>query len=92
VLVLHRWVDGAGGDVIVAASLSEQPTYGNGIGLPFTGRWHEVFNSDVYDGFPNPNPVGNGGFVQAGPAPLDGFAASALITLPANGVIVLKPG
>ena len=92
VLVLHRWVDGAGGDVIVAASLSEQPTYGYGIGLPFTGLWQEVFNSDVYDGFPNPNPVGNGGFVQAGPAPLDGFAASALITLPANGVIVLTPG
>ena len=51
--------------------------------------WRELFNSDVYDNFPNPGAVGNGGAVQASGPPLDGFGASAALTLPANGVIVL---
>ena len=87
VIVLHRWVDGQ--DVIVAATLDEQSKYGYAIGLPYAGPWREAFNSDVYDGFPNAHPVGNGGSVQASGGPLDGFGASAAVTLPANGVIVL---
>jgi 1,4-alpha-glucan branching enzyme len=89
VLVLHRWVEGEGRDVVVVASLDEQPKHGYAVGLPFAGAWREVFNSDVYDGFPNPNPVGNGGWVPAGGGGMDGFAASAALTLPANGVVVL---
>jgi 1,4-alpha-glucan branching enzyme len=89
VLVMHRWIPGEGQDVIVVASLDENPKHGYGIGLPFPGTWFELFNSDVYDGFPNPSPIGNGGSLQADGAPLDGFAASAGLNLPANGVIVL---
>jgi hypothetical protein len=33
--------------------------------------------------------VGNGGSVAASGEPLDGFTASATLTLPANGVILL---
>ena len=89
IIVLHRWVEGEGRDVVVVASLDEAPKHGYAIGLPFAGQWRELFNSDVYDNFPNPAAVGNGGAVQASGPPLDGFGASAALTLPANGVIVL---
>jgi len=89
VIVLHRWLEWEGRDVIVVASLDEQPKRGYGVGLPFAGEWREIFNSDVYDNFPNAGAVGNRGAVQAFGAPLDGFAASAAMTLPANGVVVL---
>ena len=89
VIVLHRWIDGQGEDVVVIANLAEQPKQGYAIGLPFAGDWRELFNSDVYDNFPNPAPVGNDGHVEAWSEPLDGFSARAEVTLPANGVIVL---
>jgi len=89
IIVLHRWVAGEGRDVIVIASLDEAPKHGYAIGLPFAGQWRELFNSDVYDNFPNLGAVGNGGAVQASGPPLDDFAASAALALPANGVIVL---
>ncbi|HXU58807.1 MAG TPA: alpha amylase C-terminal domain-containing protein, partial [Verrucomicrobiae bacterium] len=89
VIVLHRWVEGEGRDIIMIASLDEAPKHGYAIGLPFAGQWRELFNSDVYDNFPNLGAVGNGGAVQASGPPLDDFAASAALALPANGVIVL---
>lgn len=92
VIVLHRWVELEGSDVVVVASLDELPKHGYTIGLPFAGAWREVFNSDAYDDFPNSNAVGNGGSVQASGGPLDGFEASAALTLPANGVIALVRG
>ena len=92
VIVLHRWVEGAGQDVIVVASLDEQPKHSYWIGLPFAGEWRELFNSDVYDNFPNAGVVGNAGSLWAFAAPLDGFTATAAMTLPANGVIVLGRG
>ena len=93
VIVVHRWVaDGSPGrDVVVVASFDERSKYGYGIGLPFGGRWRELFNSDYYDGFPNPGAIGNGGQVEAYGPPLDGFAHSALVTLPANGALFLAP-
>jgi 1,4-alpha-glucan branching enzyme len=89
VVVLHRWVDGSGQDVVIVASLDESPKHGYWVGLPYAGAWREVWNSDYYDAFPNSSTVGNGGSVQAWGGPLDGFTASAPLTLPANGVIVL---
>jgi len=91
VIVLHRWIEGEGRDVVVIANLAEQPKQAYAIGLPFAGDWSELLNSDVYDNFPNPAPVGNGGHVRAWGEPLDGFSARAAVTLPANGVIVLAP-
>jgi 1,4-alpha-glucan branching enzyme len=89
VMVLHRWIETEGDDVIVIVNLAEQPKQSYPIGLPFAGNWRELLNSDVYDNFPNPAPVGNDGHVEARSEPLDGFAARAEVTLPANGVIVL---
>jgi 1,4-alpha-glucan branching enzyme len=48
-----------------------------------------VFNSDVYDNWVNPIVAGNGGSIVAdGSRPMHGFAASATIVIPANGVVV----
>ena len=87
VIVLHRWLDGESADVVMAASLDEQPKHGYRIGLPGAGIWREVFNSDAHDGFPNPATVGNGGHVEANGPPLDGFGQSAQIVIPANGAV-----
>jgi 1,4-alpha-glucan branching enzyme len=89
VLAFQRWVPGAGGDVVVVASLNESTLVGYELGLPRGGRWRERLNSDAYDNFPNPWVAGNGGGVQAGGPPRHGFAQSARLTIPANGVLVL---
>ncbi|MGF6853985.1 alpha amylase C-terminal domain-containing protein [Paraburkholderia sp. CI3] len=92
VLVMHRWIEGVGGDVIVVVSFDELPKRAYQIGLPMAGTWREVFNSDVYDGYPNPAPVGNGGSVEASGPPLDGFVASAWLAVPATGSLIFVRG
>jgi 1,4-alpha-glucan branching enzyme len=88
VLAFQRWVEGAGGDVMVIVSLAERNWYNYSIGFPGVGRWREVFNSDVYDNWVNPITAGNGGGVDANGPPLHGFANSAALTIPANGFVV----
>jgi 1,4-alpha-glucan branching enzyme len=89
VLVLHRWVEGEGRDVVVVASLNEQALEHYPVTLPWPGEWREVFNSDVYDPFPNVAPVGNFGAVHADPAAGFAYPFAARMRLPANGVLVL---
>lgn len=90
VIAFHRWVPGAGRDVVVVASLNEGTFYDRSyrIGFPGGGHWHEVFNSDVYDNFANPIAQGNAGGVWAESTPWDGLPCSAGITVPANGLLV----
>jgi len=88
VLAFHRWLEGTGQDVIVVATLSETTWFNYAIGFPIAGHWTEVFNSDVYDNFPNPIAAGNGGGIDASGPPLHGFSCSASITIPANGFVV----
>jgi 1,4-alpha-glucan branching enzyme len=90
VLAFQRWVPGAGHDVVVVVSLNEA-TYDDGsyeLGFPSDGYWREVFNSDVYDRFVNPDVQGNFGGVWAREEPRHGLPASAGITIPANSVLV----
>jgi 1,4-alpha-glucan branching enzyme len=88
VLGFHRWLDGTGDDVIVVATLSETTWYNYAIGFPYPGPWSEVFNSDVYDNWVNPEVAGNGGRISASGGPLHGFQASANVVIPANGVVI----
>ena len=88
VLAFHRWIEGSGQDVIVVATLAESTWWQYSIGFPFPGVWIEAFNSDVYDNWVNPQVVGNGGQIFAGGPPMHGFASSASIVIPANGVVV----
>jgi 1,4-alpha-glucan branching enzyme len=91
VLALHRWIPNVGRDVVVVASLGESTFYDHGyqLGLPHRGHWDEVFNSDVYDHFPNPWAQGNPGGIDGAGPPMHGMPGSTGITIPANGVIVL---
>jgi 1,4-alpha-glucan branching enzyme len=90
VIAFHRWVRGVGRDVVVVASLNEHTFYGQSyrLGFPNGGHWHEVFNSDVFDTFVNPNVQGNPAGVDPEPTAWDGLSYSARITLPANSLIV----
>jgi 1,4-alpha-glucan branching enzyme len=90
VIAFQRWVEGVGRDVVVVASLSERTVYDRGyrIGFPSGGFWYEVFNSDAYDDFLNPQVQGNAGGVTADGPPWDGLPTSAAITLPANCLLV----
>jgi 1,4-alpha-glucan branching enzyme len=88
VIAFHRWLEGIGRDVVVVASLNESTFFGYQLGFPGGGRWLEVFNSDVYDSFPNPIVAGNGGAVNADGPAQHGLPASASIVIPANGVLV----
>ena len=87
-LAFQRWVEGAGADVVVVCSLNENTLYNYAIGFTAAGRWREVFNSDVYDNWVNPIVAGNGGGVDADGPGLHGLAASASLTIPANGLLV----
>lgn len=90
VIAFHRWLPGVGRDLVVVASLNESTFYNQSyqLGFPAGGRWHEVFNSDVYDNFANPNAQGNFGGVGADGSARDGLPNSAGITLPANSLLV----
>ena len=88
VLAFHRWLEGTGSDIIVVSTLAEATWYKYAIGFPYPGRWVEIFNSDVYDNWVNPICAGNSGGIEASGLPLHGFAASASITIPANGFVV----
>jgi len=89
VIVLHRWVEGEGRDVVVVASLAETTREAYPIEMPHPGHWHEVFNSDVYDHFPNPWAAGNPGGVTADGLPGAVYPHTARLRIPANGVIIL---
>jgi 1,4-alpha-glucan branching enzyme len=90
VLVMHRWLEGIGRDIIVVVSFNERtfndPNYR--LGFPQGGHWLEVFNSDVYDDIGQRIPFGNGGAIFADEPPLDGFQFSAGVIVPANSVLV----
>jgi len=78
------------GDVVACvANFSGAPHHDYRIGLPATGRWREVINTDaeVYGG----SGVGNLGGVQAVAEPWHGQPASAVLTVPPLGVLWLAP-
>ena len=59
------------------------------LGLPHTGRWHEILNTDAttYHGAG----AGNLGSVQATPHPWHGRPASAVLVLPPTSALWLTP-
>lgn len=88
VIAWHRWIEGAGKDVIVVASLSESTYNHYQIGMPQGGQWHELFNSDAYDNYPNPQVAGNSGTIYANETPIHGLPCSANIVIPANSILI----
>jgi 1,4-alpha-glucan branching enzyme len=88
VLAFHRWVEGEGHDVLVVAHLSTFNRFGYRVGVPGSGLWREVFNSDAYESWMNPNVAGNGGSILADGPAMHGFEQSASLVLPANSILV----
>ncbi len=88
IIAFQRWVESAGRDVVVVASLNESTFWSYDIGFPGSGRWLEVFNSDVYDNWVNPWVAGNRGEILADGSPMHGLPASGTIVIPANGMLV----
>jgi 1,4-alpha-glucan branching enzyme len=90
VIAIHRWLPGVGRDVVVVASLNESTFYDYSyrVGFPGGGHWNEVFNSDIYDQWFNPNAKGNAGGITADGPAWDGLPTSAGITLPANSIVM----
>ncbi|WP_432825360.1 1,4-alpha-glucan branching protein GlgB [Dactylosporangium sp. CA-092794] len=84
-----RW--GADGSVVaVVVNFNSHPHEGYRIGLPFTGRWSEVVNTDaeVYGG----SGVGNFGTVEAVGEGYNGLPASAVLRVPPLGALWLRLG
>jgi 1,4-alpha-glucan branching enzyme len=88
VLAFHRWIPETGQDIVVVASLNDSTFGSYQLGFPSAGRWRELFNSDYYDTFPNPQVAGNGGSVFADGPAMHGLASSASVVIPANAVLV----
>ncbi len=84
VLVYGR--KGHGEDVIIVAlNFTPQPRPSYRIGVPWGGRWRELFNSDAreYGGSGH----GNLGGVEATPVPWDGRRHSVVVSLPPLGAV-----
>ncbi|MFC0433117.1 1,4-alpha-glucan branching protein GlgB [Kutzneria buriramensis] len=88
--VLSFLRQGEDGSVLACvANFSGGPHRDYRVGLPSTGAWREVVNTDaeVYGG----SGWGNQGEIVAGAKPWHGRPASALVQLPPSGVIWLTP-
>jgi 1,4-alpha-glucan branching enzyme len=83
------WSSGGPGAVACLANFSGEPHHDYRIGLPVSGRWREVINTDAaeYGG----SGVGNLGAVEAVAEPWHGRPFSAVLTLPPLGVLWLAP-
>jgi 1,4-alpha-glucan branching enzyme len=92
VIAFHRWIDGAGLDVVVVASFNDAPFFGYQLGFPQGGHWSELFNSDIYDNWVNPLAVGNYGGVYASGGPMHNLPFSASITIPPRAILVFGIG
>jgi 1,4-alpha-glucan branching enzyme len=88
VIAFHRWIEGVGEDVVVIATLREKTWYSYKLGFPGAGRWREIFNSDTYDNWVNPNTQGNGGWIEAAGPPTHGLPCSVEVTIPANAILI----
>ena len=77
------WLRQGGSDdrpVVVACNFTPVPRLGYRIGLPHSGRWREILNSDAqeYGG----SGAGNMGGIVGEDLPARGYPASAAVTLP----------
>jgi 1,4-alpha-glucan branching enzyme len=79
-----------GDTLLIVCNFTPVPRHHYRVGVPSSGRWREVLNSDSreYGG----SGQGNFGGVGSMPAPMHGKYHSLTITLPPLGVVVFKQG
>jgi len=88
VIAFHRWTENSWNNAVIVASLNDMTLHNYQIGFPLQGFWKEVFNSDVYDNWVNPNVTGNSGGIETINTGRDNLWYSAYITIPANSILV----
>ncbi|MCP1476121.1 1,4-alpha-glucan branching enzyme [Pseudomonas sp. EB276 TE3739] len=78
-----------GSPVLVVANFTPVPRQSYRVGVPFAGRWTELFNSDadIYAG----SNYGNGGGALTEEVPSHGQSLSLELNLPPLAVLILKP-
>jgi 1,4-alpha-glucan branching enzyme len=81
--------DGEGNELVAIVNFAGVPHEGYRIGLPHTGRWLEVLNTDA-EGYGGSG-VGNLGAVVAEDVPWHGRPASAPLRVPPLGAVWLVP-
>ncbi|MBQ8357847.1 MAG: 1,4-alpha-glucan branching protein GlgB [Clostridia bacterium] len=87
-ILSYRRIDRRGRELVVIINFTPATYHGFRQGLPFHGLWEEVFNSDAaeYGGSGQINP----GVIKTGKVPMHGQVASAEITVPPLGAVILK--
>jgi 1,4-alpha-glucan branching enzyme len=82
-------LDGAGTPVLAACNFTPVVRQGYRVGVPRSGRWREILNSDApfYGG----SGVGNMGRVEAESVPWHGREHSLVLTLPPLAIVLLEP-
>jgi 1,4-alpha-glucan branching enzyme len=89
VLSFARQTADRSNEVVVVLNLTPVARYAYRVGVPRSGDWQELINSDagVYGG----SNVGNLGAVTADAAPCHGHPQSVRLTLPPMSIIALRP-
>ncbi len=88
VFAFIRYGDDNDPPILVVCNFTPVPRYGYRMGVPATGVWREILNTDagVYGG----SGVGNAGSAQADAGSFNHFPASIALTLPPLSTIILK--
>jgi 1,4-alpha-glucan branching enzyme len=86
-LTFLRRARGDEAQVVAIVNLTPEPRHALRVALPAPGIWHEILNSDA--AFYGGSGVGNLGRVQATDQPLGDWPASALVTVPPLGTVLL---
>jgi 1,4-alpha-glucan branching enzyme len=89
VMAFVRWGMGESRPVVCICNLSPVPRPDYRVGLPRSGKWSEVLNTDA--GLYGGSNVGNMGGVEADAQPWHNQQFSAAVTLPPLGVVWLVP-
>ncbi len=90
ILAMHRWKEhGIGDDVVVVFKFSEGSVKDYRIGLPFSGNWKVLFNSDaeVYNGEMDGTEVND---CQADATPHDGMEFSTNLAIGPYACLILS--
>ena len=87
ILTFVRRAEPGDAQVVAICNMTPEPRSSLRVAMPEAGDWHELLNSDApyYGG----SGVGNLGRVQATAHPVGGWPASALVTVPPLGTVLL---
>jgi Alpha amylase, C-terminal all-beta domain len=74
--------------VLVVSNMTPEPRWNYRIGVPMSGHWREILNTD--SGFYGGSNVGNGGVVETAPIPAHGRSQSVELVLPPLATLFLR--